>query len=306
MSFAIRLVVAPQASFAVESSRLVAVSDPAELRGEQRDRWEAVGPGWEQRAPTVSAAGADVASWLVEAAALSPGGRVLEVAAGLGDVGLLAAGAVGAEGEVVITDGAEAMVEGAARRAELSGLTQVKVVRMEAEWLDAETASFDAVLSRWGYMLVVDPEAALREARRVLRPGGRIAIAAWRRIEENPWIAIFRSELEARGLTAAPAPDAPDPFRFGADGTIAELLHAAGFVGVGVEVIDLVWKFQGLDDWWEHTRSTSSTVGRAAAELSPAQHYQLREVLDQRYAPFLQSDGTLELPGSTWVASAEA
>ena len=282
------------------------MSDPSELRGTQRDRWEAAAPGWEARAATVAAAGAVVADWLVEAVQLAPGDRVLEVAGGLGDVGLLAAEVVGSSGEVLITDGAEAMVEGAARRAEQSGLAQVKVERMEAEWLDAETASFNAVLSRWGYMLVVDPEAALREARRVLVPGGRIALAVWRPLAVNPWMAVARAEFERRGLTVAPEPDAPDPFRFGAEGMIDELLFNAGFIEVRTESVDLIWKLASLDDWWEHMRSTSSIIGRAATELSAAEHYDLREALDEQYGQFLQPDGSLQLPGSTWVAVAEA
>ena len=282
------------------------MSDPSEVRGTQRDRWEAAAPGWEERAATVTAAGAPVADWLVDAAELAPGDRVLEVAGGLGDVGLLAAAKVGSSGEVLITDGAEAMVNGAARRAEQSGLTQVKVARMEAEWLDAETASFDAVLSRWGYMLVVDPEAALREARRVLVPGGRIAVAVWRTLAVNPWMAIARAEFESRGLTVAPEPDAPDPFRFGGEGMIAELLFNAGFLEVKTEAVELIWTLASLDDWWEHMRTTSSVLGRAATELSPAEHYELRETLDEQYSQFLQPDGSLQLPGSTWVAVAEA
>ena len=282
------------------------MSDAGEVRGNQRDRWEAAAPGWEQRAATVTAAGALVADWLVDAVQLSPGDRVLEVAGGLGDVGLLAAEAVGPSGEVLITDGAEAMVQGAARRAEQSGLTQVKVARMEAEWLDAETASFNAVLSRWGYMLVVDPEAALREARRVLVPGGRIAIAVWRPLAANPWMAIARAEFERRGLTVAPQPDAPDPFRFGGDGMIDDLLLNAGFIEVKTESVDLVWTLASLDDWWEHMRSTSSILGRAATDLSPAEHYDLRETLDEQYSQFLQPDSSLQLPGSSWVSVAEA
>ncbi|CAB4344708.1 unannotated protein [freshwater metagenome] len=282
------------------------MTDPTELRDSQRDRWEAAAPGWDERADTVRAAGAPVAEWLVDAAQLEPGGRVLEVAGGLGDVGILAAGRVGPSGEVLITDGAEAMTDAAARRAAASNLGQVKVERMEAEWLDAKTASFDAVLSRWGYMLVVDPEAALQEARRVLMPGGRIAIAAWTAIEQNPWMAIARSEFEGRGLMTAPEPDSPEPFRFGQPGIIAELLLAAGFIEPRVETVDLVWTLASLDDWWEHMRSTSSMVGRAAVELSPAEHYELREALDARYSEFLQPDGSLLLPGSTWVATAEA
>lgn len=281
------------------------MSDSDDARGNQRDRWESAAPGWAERSATISAAGAPVANWLVEAAALNPGDRVLEVAAGLGDVGLLAAERVGEQGEVWITDGAEAMVEAAARRAAATGLRQLKVAHMEAEWLDAETASFNAVISRWGYMLVVDPEAALREARRVVTGGGRIALAAWDRLELNPWMAIPRSEFESRGLIAPPVPDAPDPFRFAADGVIADLLLTAGFSEVVVESIELHWPAESLDDWWEHMRTTSTLVGRATAELSPAEHYELRDVLDRRYAEFVQADGSVLLPGRTWVASAE-
>ena len=281
------------------------MTDASDERGQQRDRWEASAPGWDKREAAVSAAGADVARWLVDAAELSEGNRVLEVAAGLGEVGLMAAERVGPSGEAWITDGAEGMVEAAVRRAAASGLTQVKVAHMEAEWLDAETASFDAVISRWGYMLVVDPEAALREARRVLAGGGRIALAAWTAIEENPWMSIPRREFEQRGLVSPPRPDAPDPFRFAAEGRIAELLLGAGFLDVRVEAIDLFWPAADLDDWWEHMRAVSSMVGKAAVQLTPAEHYELRETLDQQFAQFVTADGTVQVPGRTWVARAE-
>jgi len=281
------------------------MSDSDDPRGYQRDRWESAAEGWAKRSETITAAGAPVAQWLVEAAALESGDRVLEVAAGLGDVGLLAAERVGEKGEVWITDGAEGMVEAAARRAAATGLPQLKVAHMEAEWLDAETASFDAVISRWGYMLVVDPQAALREARRVLKGGGRIALAAWDRLELNPWMAIPRAEFESRGLISAPLPDAPDPFRFAASGVIEDLLLNVGFSAVRVESVDLYWPAESLDDWWEHMRSTSSVVGRATAELSPSEHYELRDVLDVGYRDFVQPDGSVLLPGRSWVASAE-
>jgi hypothetical protein len=87
---------------------------------------------------------------------------------------------------------------------------------------------------------------------------------------------------------------------------IDELLLNAGFIEVRTESVDLVWTLASLDDWWEHMRSTSSIIGRAATELSPAEHYELREALDEQYGQFLQPDSSLQLPGSTWVAVAEA
>ena len=77
-------------------------------------------------------------------------------------------------GKLISTDGAEAMVAVARERAgELGLMDMVDARPMEAEWIDLDTASVDAVLCRWGYMLLADPETALRETRRVLRPDGR-------------------------------------------------------------------------------------------------------------------------------------
>ena len=71
------------------------------------------------------------------------------------------------------------MLEAARRRAAELGIDNAEFKPMEAEWIDMGTATVDAVLCRWGYMLLADPETALRETRRVLRPGGRVAFAVW-------------------------------------------------------------------------------------------------------------------------------
>ena len=88
---------------------------------------------------------------------------------------------------------------------------------LNAEWIDLPVASVDAVLCRWGYMLMADPAAALRETRRVLRPGGRVALAVWDAIEHNPWALLPAQELIERGLARRPTRGAsrPGPFALG-------------------------------------------------------------------------------------------
>ncbi len=109
-------------------------------------------------------------------------------------------------GGVILSDQAEGMLDGARERAAELALTNVEFQVWNAEWIDLPVASVDAVLCRWGYMLMVDPGAALSETRRVLRSGGRLALAVWDTVGANPWALAPRLELIERGLAPAPAP----------------------------------------------------------------------------------------------------
>lgn len=280
--------------------------DPETFRAESRARWEAAAGGWTTARAAMQADALPVSARIVELAELAPGDSVLEVAAGLGDTGLLAAERVRPGGSVLITDGAEAMVEAAREHARLAGAGNVELRTMEAEWLDVETASFDAIVSRWGYMLLADPEAALREARRALRPGGRIALAVWAPPGENPWIGVLQRELLARGLASTPPPGAPGMFALAGEGMIEELLSAAGFSEPVSERLPFHWHPASVDAWWDQQLTVSISLGEALSKLSPAEHYALRDAVDAGYAPYTADDGSLALPATALIASAEA
>jgi ubiquinone/menaquinone biosynthesis C-methylase UbiE len=145
-------------------------------RDELIARWDTMAAGWKATRANFQGAMEPVSQWLVEAIHPQPGHTVLELAAGLGDTGLLAAQLVAPGGSVLITDGSDNMVAAAREHAEEVGATNVELRSMQAEWIDLPTASVDGVICRFGYMLLLDPEAALRETRRVLKPGGRVAL----------------------------------------------------------------------------------------------------------------------------------
>jgi SAM-dependent methyltransferase len=279
---------------------------PDDYRAESRDRWEQSAAGWEKRREDFQRVGRPLSQWMVEAIAPQPGHRVLELAAGLGDTGLLAAELVQPGGEVLITDGAEAMVEAARRNAEAAGATNVETRAMEAEWIDVPTASMDGVLCRFGYMLLADPETALRETRRVLKPGGRVALAVWDTVERNPWLGVVRRVLAEQGVGQPADPDAPGPFRLSAPGAVQELLENAGFAEVQVEAIDLEQRAASLDDWWENLQDTSAATRNAVAALAPADHYRLRDAFDAGYQEYVGEDGSLSIPARALVAAATA
>ncbi len=280
--------------------------DPEAYRAGSSESWDKAAAGWSERREAIQRDAAAVSEWLVDAIDPRPGQTVLEVAAGLGDTGLLAAERVGAEGLVIVSDGVQSMVAAAKEYAEERAATNVEARQMEAEWLDQGTATVDGLLSRWGYMLLADPEAALREARRVLRPGGRIALAVWDPIEHNPWIGVLQTELLARGLATEPEPGVPGMFALAGPGRIEELLGNAGFSDISRSSVGFAFAAPSLDAWWEHMLTVSISLGDALAKLSPADHYALRDAVDKGYAPFTAPDGSVRLPASALVASAEA
>ncbi|MDX6664918.1 MAG: hypothetical protein QOG68_1124, partial [Solirubrobacteraceae bacterium] len=221
--------------------------------------WEEAAPGWVRRQGMLRELGAPVSRWMIDALHLRPGQRVLELAAGLGETGMLAAELVAPTGGVIVSDQAEAMLEGARARAAELGLSSVEFQVLGAEWIDLPLASVDAVVCRWGYMLMADPAAALRETRRVLRPGGRLALAVWDAIEQNPWARLPAAELRQHGLVPAPPPGVspPGPFALGDRELVAALLEDAGFTEIDVRGMELMRRHESVEELWEVTLDLS-------------------------------------------------
>jgi SAM-dependent methyltransferase len=268
--------------------------------------WEEAASGWVRRQEAIRALGAPVSRWMLDAVSLKPGDQVLELAAGLGETGMLAAGLVAPNGGVIISDQADAMLDGARARAAELGLANVEFQVLGAEWIDLPLASVDAVLCRWGYMLLADPPAALVETRRVLRPGGRVALAVWDAVQHNPWAMLPSLELIERGLTAPPEPGTPGPFALGDPARVRELLHNAGFAEVAVEALDVEQRHPSFEVFWDTTLDISRGFHDAVLSRPEAEIAEIRAGLASRLAPHTSADGALEIPGRTLVASATA
>lgn len=265
------------------------MQDAERYRVESRRGWGSVATGWEAHLGAVSAAFMPVAVWMLDAVRLQLGARVLELATGTGEVGLMAHELIQPGGELILSDFAPEMLMAAQRAAE--GRDGVRFKQIDIESIDVAAASQDVVLCRWGLMFLADPEAGAREIRRVLRPGGRFATAAWTTPEENPWSAVVGDVLGE-----APEPG-PGQFALGGPGVLQELLEGAGFVDdIEVEAVDIVIE-ETFEGWW--TRTTG--MSRSGAQIQGH-----RDELRAALARYEGEDGLLRIPGRTWVAAATA
>jgi SAM-dependent methyltransferase len=243
---------------------------------------------------------------MVEQLALQPGQQLLELAAGPGDTGFLAAELVRPGGTLISSDATDAMLEIARARAQQMGVDNVEFKRLELEWIDLATASVDAVLCRFGVMLSLDPDAALREMRRVLRPGGRAALAVWDEAEHNPWATIPNRVLVELGHASPPEPGAPGMFALSDPAALRERLEDAGFVDVRIEALEAGRSYPSASAFLEETLDLSQMFSRAFQGLSEAEQAEVAEGIAREVEPFTAGDGSLTLPGSALGAVADA
>jgi ubiquinone/menaquinone biosynthesis C-methylase UbiE len=246
---------------------------------------------------------------MIEQLSLQPGMRLLELAAGPGDTGFLAAELIAPGGTLISSDATEGMLEVARQRAGGLGLSSVHLEfkQLEIEWIDLPTASVDAILCRWAYMLTVDPEAGMREARRVLAPGGRLALAVWGTDEENPWATIATDALIQGGyIEPIERSASPGIFSLADPDRLQEMVEEAGFVGVLVESIEVMRDYDAFEEFWDESLDLSPSLGAAIVRLTDEQRDDVGRRARKLAEPYSDGDGAIHLPGVSLVASATA
>jgi SAM-dependent methyltransferase len=218
-------------------------------------------------------------------------------------VGFEAAPHLEERGRLICSDFSPEMVEVARRRGAELGLGNVDYRVIDAERIDLDADSVDAVLCRFGYMLMADPAAALAETRRVLRPGGRVALAVWGAPERNAWFSVAAALLRERGHLPPPEADAPGPFSMASEERTAALLRSAGFESLHIGEVPIRALYRDADDYLSFSIDTAGPVAMAMRQLGEAERKTIREVLAERFAPFASDEG-YALPGVALCAVA--
>jgi SAM-dependent methyltransferase len=276
--------------------------DPGAASRANRHLWDAMAAGWDERHTYFEETARPVVEVMLERLAPRPGDVVVELAAGTGVVGFAASPLVGSDGTVVVSDFAPAMVRVAERLASSLALENVQCLVLDAEHLDLPDASADGVLCRWGYMLMPDAPAALRETRRVLRPGGRLSCAVFGDPTQNPWVTLPMRVLHERGHVGPPQAGTPGILAFADRDRFGGLLTDAGFRDVRFDDVRFSWRFASMDEYWAFLTDAAGAIATVLAGLEDGERRSVRRELSALVEP--SAAGELSLPALVVVASA--
>jgi SAM-dependent methyltransferase len=264
--------------------------------------WSAVADGWAEYAEHVDKRSAELTDKLLALSAPKPGERVLELACGAGGAGLAAAERVGPGGEVVLSDCAAEMTAIASARAKQRGLGNVTTRVLDLEQIDEPDGSFDVVLCREGLMLVPDPARGAGEICRVLRPGGRVAVAVWGPRDRNPWLGLMFDAVGAQLGCPVPPTGIPGPFSLEDADRFARVLTQAQLSDVAVSELPVPLSAPSFEEWWNQRRALAGPLTKMLASMPDEAVHAIRDRARETSRAYETPQG-LEFPGVALLAS---
>jgi ubiquinone/menaquinone biosynthesis C-methylase UbiE len=279
--------------------------DPIKFKESTRQQWETVAEAWNRWGPTLQRWLEPATEAMLQMARIASGDRVLDVAGGSGEPALTAVARVGPGGYVLSTDIATNLVRLATENARERGLTadQFEARVMDGEHLELPDTSFDAVLSRLGLIYFPDRPQALAEMQRVLKPGGRVALASFTTPLANPYFSIPITIIRRRAHLPAPAPGSPGPFSLGSRQAMEAALRQAGFVEIETRVVAAPLRFATAD---ECLRFEEESFGALHEMLSGVSEEERTAAWDEIRQELRRLEGTagFESPGELLVGAA--
>jgi len=255
--------------------------DPNAYKATTKAQWEAAAEDWSSWGPTIEQWLGEATDIMLDLAAVGPGTRVLDVAAGAGGQTLAAARRVGPTGAVLATDISPGILRYAARAAAAAGLHNVLTREMDAEQIDVDAGTYDAVISRVGLIYCPDQQAALRGMRTALRPGGRVAAIVYSTAERNGFFSIPVGIIRRRAELPPPLPGQPGPFSLGGDDVLAAALRTTGFRDIDVRVVPAPLRLPSAADCVRFERESFGALHQMLAGLdASAQEEAWTEIAD--------------------------
>jgi SAM-dependent methyltransferase len=265
--------------------------DPQRYKTTTRAQWEDAAEAWHRWGPFIEDWLGPATERMLDAARITAGSRVLDVAAGAGGQTLAAARRVGSTGHVLATDISPTILEYAAKAATDAGMSTVATRELDGEHIDVDEGGFDAVISRVGLIYFPDQQAALAGMRRSLRPGGRISAIVYSTADRNGFFAIPVGIIRRRAQLPPPAPGQPGPFSLGAPGVAEAAFDQAGFHDIAVEAVPSPVRMTSAAECVRFERESFGALHQMLAGLAEPDREAAWAEIGQALAAFDGPDG---------------
>lgn len=256
-----------------------------------REQWQAAAEPWHRWGPTLEGWLGEATEAMLDMAEVHAGARVLDVAAGAGGQTLTTARRVGPQGSVLATDLSESILAFAEQTAREAGLANVTTRVMDGERLDVPDGSFDAVISRVGFIYFPDQPAAFVGMRRALKPGGRLAGIVYSTPQANRFFSIPISIIRRRAEPPPPAPGQPGPFSLGSPGVIEAAYKRAGFADTEVRHISAPLRMASAAEYIRFARDSFGALHQMLAGLSQPEREDAWSEIESELSQFESANG---------------
>jgi SAM-dependent methyltransferase len=280
------------------------VTGPTSFKEQTRQEWNAAAGGWRKWHDVVEGedGGQRHSAKLVALARIRPGATVLDVGGGYGEPSLAAARAAGRSGRVVCTDISPGLLAFARERASEAGLDNIEFIEADAEQLDFETESFDAIVSRAALMFLPDVAETLTRLRSFLKPGGRLAASVWgdrNKVQFAAAGSIIATEL---GLPPQP-PGQPGIFALADPCHLEKLVLEAGFRDVETGVLAVIFEIQTPAQFTEFIRDVAPTFNALLKDRTADVRERVWARVTEAYGRFADASGRVRTTNEAiWVA----
>ena len=256
-----------------------------------KDHWQERGKAWTATAVQGISADDTFNQMIIAEAGIQAGEKILDLASGTGNPAVIIAHSMKGDGDVICADLTQLMLKTARQRAEKLSLGIMSFTAADMAALPFEDGQFDAITCRFGIMFPEDKVAVAREAKRVLKPGGRVAYIVWGAYKENPPFHVSRRAV-AKYLGTDEGP-IPGRHSLSASGTLREILQEAGLENVEERELRYKNRVDDIDDYV--TRNLNRSFVEETKDMTDAAFVLLKAAVIEAWLPF-NEDGVLQVP----------
>lgn len=274
-----------------------------EIREQQKASWDKFSPGWKKWDKLMMDFLKPVGDEIIRSINPKDTDFVLDIAGGTGEPGFAIASKLKG-GKVVITDLSEKMLEIAKEYAKERGINNVETRACDVSELPFADNTFDAISCRFGFMFFPDMLLAAEEMVRVLKPGGRIAVAVWNGPEKNFWVTAVGSTINRNMQLSPPPTEAPGMFRCAKEGLLQGLFQQAGFKNTSEKEVAGKLNSKTADVYWNMMTEVAAPF---VAALNQADDAMKEKIKSEVYQPLAEKypDGNVTIDSSALVIYGE-